>query len=298
VLVRDIIDRTYSELLQPGGTGREAYDVLMEDINASSDELMLEGRQTHIPNDTVVQINSERILVSDHDLSTHITTAKRRGYGESDASGHSEGDLVIIDPDFPRDVLFNHVKTTISQLYPLGLYRRRKDVSETFPVHPNNFLTLPTDARDVFSVSVEGNSGNQKYRLRKGHDYDVWHEFDPIEVEIHSGGTVGRDLTIIYKADYDTDNLTEETDLDNLGVPSTLQPYMPLAIAGFVLQGTEVPQIVRDEIKSLLASEGIQPGISLQYGQGLIQVFERVYVAREKTKLQEYDKPRIAYRGN
>lgn len=277
MLVSEIIDRTYNEWLFPAGADRPTYDVLGADISANSTTIDLAGRVQYVPKDTVIEIGSELILIKDSSAST--LTVQERGWRETEAAPHAAGEIVYIDPRYPRIQVFNALKTVMAQLWSRGLYVRK--VTDSLTCQTNGILSMPTDAKRVISVFVKVRDNPEDWVMlrRSRRDYFVLRDFDPIAIRVVRG-RVGAPMRVTYAAAIGSPT-SESDDLDDLGVPETVQPALPMAVAGFLLQGRELPRIQVEELRRLLAMQGLQvpPGLSLQVGQGLLNIFWTQYVA-------------------
>lgn len=296
MLVSEVIDRTYSEWLNPAGINRPAWDtVATAGVLAGTTEgtFTVGGRIVNIPNDSLIEIDDELIRVSA--VSTTTVTTNGRGYLETAAASHAVGSIVTVDPPFPRINVFNAIKTIISQLYPRGLYRRTTNA--TFNWQTAAVQALDSGALDVLSILVRAPGSNELYAgpLMEGRDYRIVYEFTPPKLLMIRGGYNGQAVTCITKKDFTTPAATSD-DLDTLGVPTSLQSSLPMAVAGWLLQGREVPRVQIEDVRRQLASTGVQVGSALNVGQALLQQFWNGPVANERRRQFEMDPTRISVR--
>lgn len=280
MLVSDVIDRVFGEWFYPSGVNRPAFDILSTGIDNDDLTIMTEGRQESIPRDTVVEIDSELILVKDRS-GAQLTVAER-GYLDTVAASHSSGAKVLVDPKYPRKIILNALASVIGLLYPWGLYAR---ATTTLVVDTSIDQALPADAVRVLRVR---NVDLDHRKLMRGRDYLELDEYAPMKVRIRGGAGSGANLIIVYAKDF-TRPAAEADNLTTAGVPETLQPYLPMAVAGYLLQGQELPRVQVEEIRRMLASQGIQVGAALNIGQALLQQFRQTYVAAERARLMEKD---------
>lgn len=294
MLVSDVIDRTYSEWLNPAGINRPAFDVLAgTGLAAGATSVTLEGRITSVPRDTIIEIDSELILLKDN-VAPPTYTIARRGYLETADVAHSVGALVYIDPKFPRINLFNALVSIVGGLYPKGLYVRTADSTITWDT--SKVANLPAGTEDVLSVVVRrpGTEENYTDPLMEGRDYRVLWSFTPPKLRMIYGGFNNQTVNLIVKKDF-TLPTAEADDLTTLGVPVTLQPYLPMAVAGYLLQGREIPRVQIEDVRRALSAAGIQVGSAINVGQALLQNFER-YVGDERRRMFEKDPTRFSVR--
>lgn len=297
MLASEVIDRTYNEWLYPGGVNRPTFDVLATAGMTTSSPgygqtFVVEGRVPNIPSDTQVEIGDELILVKS--VSGTTVTVMDRGYLETVPATHAIGDKVLIDPRYPRITIFNALKSIITGLYALGVYRRVNVSTFDFDFDAPT-LTMPAGAKRVLAVIAKRPSSYEDWRkMMPGKDYEAFNEFQPPRVRLRRGGYDGGDLEIVYAADFTLPTTTAD-DLDTGGVPTTLQPYLPMAVAGYLLQGRELPRVQIEEIRRQLGSAGVQVGAALNVGQSLLQQFRQVYVAAERARLEEADPSYFEY---
>lgn len=299
MLVSEILDRTYSEWIYPGGTNLPPIDtVKTQGVLSGTGEgtFDLDGLVANIPDNSIIEIDDELILTKTvtGTAPTVTVTTLQRGYLETTPTSHTVGSKVYVDPKFSRVNLFNALKTVIGTLFPLGMYQRVSD-STTVDWNFNAVAALPTGTEDVLSVIVRQPGTNERYTepLLEGRDYRVLYEFTPPKLEMKLGGFQGNDVTVVVKKDFTLPTTTAD-DLTTLGVPLSIQPVLPMAIAGYILQGRELPRTMIEDIRRQLSSQGIQVGAAVNIGQLLIQTFERRYVANERMRLKEKDPLRFS----
>ena len=292
MLASEVIDRTYLEWLYPAGVDRPAFDFLSGAMSASASTFLVQGRVQSIPPDSVVEIDDELILLSG--FSGAQATVAERGYLDTTAASHADGAQVRIDPKYPRKTLFNALRSVIGLLYTYGLYVRATESSLTYTTR--DALTLPAGAKRILSIVVRSTGSHEVYRrlAMEGRDWVLYPEFTPPKFHIRRGGAEGASMTVVYTKDFGIPSSPAD-DLDALGVPATLQPYLPLAVAGYVLQSKEIPRVQVEEIRRMLAAQGIQVGAALNVGQAMLRAFRFEYVAAERRRLVEQDPPTFAW---
>lgn len=290
MLVSEIIERTYNEFLYPGGASRPSYDKLTGAIDASTLTIPFSGRVQQVPDDTVYEIDAELILGETFNTSTNVGTARERGWLESGAATHALGATIWIDPTFPRKALFNSLVSIMGLLYPAGVYARKIDAASTFS-YSQPTKDLPTGGKKLISIDVKSSGTVIRWNpLRPGIDYREMTQFSPPKYELFRGGAEGAVMQVVYKADF-TPPTAESDNLSSLlnPVPDTLQPYLPMAVAGHLLQSRDIPRVQIEDIRRALASAGLQPGVAMNLGQGLMNTFMGRYVAAERDRLKETD---------
>jgi len=296
VLVSEVLDRTYSEWLWPAGVDRGTFDLLATDMTAGSPApggtFELEGRIPNVPPDSILEIGSELILTKTTAVTT-ITVASR-GWLDTAAASHAIGDQVWLNPKYPRKTLLNHLTSIIGMLKPWGLYVRDVDTTQTYSTRA--VKELPAGGERILSILVRSTGTNEVYRTLRmeGRDWIMHREFDPPKYHVRRGGAEGASMRVVYVKDF-TAPTSEGDDLTTLGVPVTLQPYLPLGVAGYALQSKEIPRVQIEEIRRMLATQGIQVGAALNVGQAMLRAFRGEYVMAERRRQTEEDPPTLVW---
>ena len=303
MLVRDVVDRVYNEWLTPAGVYRPAFDIVDVGFNDAVLSFVVRGRQEDIPNDTLLEIDDEVLVVSSVAVDTPVAgkstiTVYERGAYESAPAAHLAGAAVRLNADYNRSTILNAIKSIVGMLTTWGVYRRTLVTNMTW--QSRALQPLPEMTFDVASVLVRHDSSVEDYfPLSKGKHYRVFTEFDPPRRQTRAMGAPGHALQIVCKQEFDIDPFTMDTDLDPVGVPATLQPYIAMAAAGYVLMGKEVPRVVVEEIRRMLSAVGgqVPVGSVLNVGQALIDYFRQNYVESERRRLRQLDPVKIEYVG-
>lgn len=284
MLVSELIDRTYNEWLWPAGVDRPAFDTLSGNIDATTTSITLGGRLNKVPNDSVIEIGSELVLLSS--TAGSVLTAAQRGYLNTTGAPHYSGDLVFVDPKFPRLTMLNALIAVVGMLGPWGLYWRK---TTTSTIDRSAVVALPTGGKKILSILERSLGTDETYRrLKPGQDWMVFEEFTPAKYQLLNGAE-GASITIVYTTDFTAPTAESEDITTYSGVPATLAPFLPLAVAGYALQGREIPRVAVEEIRRNLATQGIQVGTALNIGQQLLGFFKNIYVAAERRRQSELD---------
>lgn len=295
MLVSEVIDRTYSEWLEPGGINRPPWDEVVNVGTAlggvGEGTFTGSGRIT-LPAEGIAEIDDELILFTG---AAATYTTKGRGWRESTPTTHAVGAKIYIDNKFPRIIVFDALKNIMQRLYPKGLYRRVTNAS--FNYDTRQVQALDSGVLDVLSVIVRKPGTYEQYTspLVEGRDYRILWEFTPPKIQMLRGGfgTAQYAVTVIAKKDFTQPTATSD-DLDTLGVPASLQPSLPMAVAGWLLQGREIPRVQIEAIQRFIAAQGVQVGSALNVGQALLNQFFNGPVADERRRQFEMDPTRIS----
>lgn len=299
MLVSDVLDRTFSEWLNPAGIDRPAWDTVATQGTALS--VLTDGNFTTtgriaIPNDSIVEIDDELIRLTTFTTAGNLATTLGRGYLETDPATHAVGAQVTVDPLFPRKVLFNALVNIVQMLYPNGLYQRV--TASTFNWNTQQVQALDAGTLDVLTLIVRSPSSYENYTdpLMEGRDYRINWAFDPPKISMIRGGYENQPVTCIIKKDFVAPASTSDDLTATCGIPVSLQPSLSMAVAGWVLQGREVPRVQIEDVRRSMAAQGVQIGAALNVGQALLKQFWDVAVANERKRMFEKDPTRISVR--
>lgn len=290
MLVSEVIDRTINEFLYPAGVDRPSYDTLASGIDALTLTIPLAGRVDDVPEDTILQIDSELVLVES--VVGNTVTAKQRGYLETGGVIHSSGAIVEVDPTYYRTAILNALKGVIGMLRPWGLPRIATSTSLTFTTR--KVLNLPVGTRRVRQVIVADPGSFETYTALKtqGVDWVFYPFLSPPKIHLRRRGPAeNQPMTVVYETDFTQPTLESDDVTSVCGVPDTLAPFLPMGVAGAVLAGKETARVHIEAIRRLLASQGVQVGASMNLSQTLTGLFRSVYVMAEMKRLEELDEP-------
>lgn len=295
MLVSELIERCKSEYLHAGNVQIPSWDVQEGALTIGGVTLTLEGRADNVPDDGVLEFyDSSMELALVKDAVGNVVTLQERGFLETTAAAHVDGTRVVLDPPYPRQVIFNALKSVLSSLYAYGVYDREFHESTYNAITP---ITLPAVATEPLSVIwVSRGTGLGWNKLIRGAHWEPIHLSDGIRVQFYHGGSQGRTVQIPYKRAYQEPTALTD-DLDNFGVSTTLQPHLPLGIAGQLLLGREVPKLHAEHIKRQLEGQNVPVGSLANIGRLLWQTFIQQHVQAERSRLSEITPPVILTGG-
>jgi hypothetical protein len=296
VLALEVIQRAQSETLRSGGVAIPTWDKLAADLDLTTKTFALSGRTgVTVPPDSILEFDDDSGELALNEVTSGTSVqVYERGYMESSPATHTAGTRVIVNNPYNKVVLLNHLKAVVAQLYGFGLYRPRSSTALTYnAITP---IELPADARDTYAhmwVNRSGSGTLGYLKLRKGSEFDVLYDFSPIKVQFFGGGQQGFPLVIPYKADYGAVT-SLSSDLDALGIPSSLQPQLAYAVASMALMGKEAPNVEAESIRRAQANANVPVGSRLSVGNALWQRFLNA-IALERSRLLESNPPTITY---
>lgn len=285
MIVREAIERTYRRYLYAGGANEPAFDTLAAGIDDNDLTLTTNGLQDYIPQG-IIEIGSEAIYTRESETSTAVDLATR-GYRGTTAAAHAIGDIILIQPEWLRDDVLDAISEVIGSLFSLGLYR----IVSTTALTPSTTgpVELPAGAKDVLSIVVRPNASSNWVPLRPGKDYEVLRVTDPPLLQMRTAH--GWAMTLNYSTDF-TKPTSEADDLTTVcGVPDTLVPHIPMAVAAILLRGRELPKVMIEEIRRQLG-QGVQSGTYITISEALEQKFEE-YVTQERVR--QFDRTPVRF---
>lgn len=289
MIVRDCINRVFNEFLYPAGVYRPAFDTLSANITTTTATSMtLTGLQSYVPQ-AVLEFDDdsmETVLTTAAESDTTIAI-NERGYGETTAATHIAGIKVFINPKFQRQTVFNAISSVVQSLYGMGLFYATSETDVT--ISTSTIHALPSGALDIIDVVID-ETGDERV-MKDGVEYVFFPHYSPPKVRFKTNR--GDTCDIFYAKDFVAPTLLTDDLTTNCLVPASLANYIPMAVAGYLLIGKELPNFMVEDLKRKLAAEGAQPGAAVNTGFLLMDVFEKVYVARELRKLNKRNPPRV-----
>jgi hypothetical protein len=306
--VREVLERTQTEIINSGGMNIPAWTYMSEVIADTVDKSFNTNTRTVIPDDSIIEWDDDSMELADVQSVTDAgaVTLYSRGYLETTAATHANGVKVIIDPPFPKIARFNALVSVIRMLPTLQLHATTTDTATTFISSAPQ--TLPVAVTDVLPF-IYALDGSTYVTLREGINYEVLHWFTPKKIQFYSGALEGAALVIPYTKDftdpetiYDADTASPPTygsvldvDLDDCGVPSSLQAFMPMAVASFLLEGKEVPTVQAEYVRRQYETQNTPVGSRTSVAKSLWRRFiEQVHL--EKMRQLASNPPTIQVR--
>lgn len=294
MLVADLIDRVFSEWLEPAGVNRPTFDVLSVIQLIGDNQFTVEGLVTNLPGKALFEIGDE--VEQGRSVAGGVVRVAQRGYLETDPAEHPVGSIVRVNPEFFRVTVFNALKTVIGLLFGWGIYDRQIDTARTLTTMAP---VIVPGAKRIISVRPRRRGSTMHGRfLRPGMDYDVLYDTDVPEIQFLRGPTAAG-LRIVYARDF-TKPANMGANLDASGLSAEIQEALPMAVAAQLLQGREIPRLNVEEIKKLLAQMGAQVpvGATFNVAQALMKTFRDTYVDAESERLKAQDPVQFEYVGH
>lgn len=210
-VVSGIIDRVYREWLTPAEQqptqATLAADLTIESASAAiSVGMLAPDEQSLISPGTVIEVGREQMLVTGF---TGGTATVRRAHNGTTAATHDSGDLVVVQPRFARQAVFDAVADEVVSLHP-SLWGRSTDTLSV--------TGSPIDAPDsaVGIATVTWMDAGDVLRAGEAHLLTNHPASSTGRAVLVSGVPSGRDVYITYKHEFprpadEDDDLTDTT---------------------------------------------------------------------------------------
>lgn len=233
-----LIDRVNSELL--AGTVEER-NKLAASTDASQTDIEMTYSLGSLRENTVFQIGTELFYVWEVNTTSKTATVER-GHGGTTAATHTLGDIVTVNPRFPRQSVLNNLNAELTDLSsPMNGLFQMKTVDVTYNGSDRMVnLTGVTDIIDLYDV---------RYRYLND-DYPIVRNVrllrDMPTTDFASGFALTFDtpvrsgsVRVLYKAPYTA--FTAESDtVSDAGGTSSLDDLLSLGAQIRVMAGREV----------------------------------------------------------
>ena len=144
------------QLLQGYTRNQEQITWLTSAMAASDVTFQVDPSTAKLVSRGLVQINNELMLVTNFNATTGLVTiaagTNGRGVENTTAASHSINDLVIMDPDYPRQRVTEAINDTIQATYPDLYVMKEFD----FPkVAARYEYEMPIDSEDILRVTCD-----------------------------------------------------------------------------------------------------------------------------------------------
>lgn len=279
----ETIERTYS-WLNPAGADKPAWDVQDGTITSSGLTLTVEGVVSNIAAGSLIEWPDGEIALV-RSASGVTVTLQERGYMETTAAAHSDGERILVRPAYTRKAIFNAIVSVIEDLPGYDMWRLQQETATTLSTLAP--VALPANTKGIRSPMWVFNDTLQPDQYIEGIDFLTIFAYDPPKVQFLRGRH-GASLLITLKKEF-TVPTTEADDLTTTCfIPGPLARHVPMAAAGTLLQAKDVPRAAAEEIRRQMAGEGIPVGTGGAISRVMLSGWVDA-IAREKSRqLQQY----------
>lgn len=295
--VLDVIEMTRSQYLQPGGVNQETWDVMTADITADATGMTLEGLADSFPKAAMVEWddNTMEAALLKEPVGT-VVDFQQRGYLDTEPAAHAEGTRVVLDSVYLKKTIFDALRSVIAQLAGFSLY-------QIVPVTGLTYVTSTLPVLPAGTIGIHGDAyvanGTTYNVLTAATSFRFLGNFTPPRIQFLGGGILGGAVTMNVKKDYtqpdvlfaaDTGSPREyqtvlDVDLDDCGIPTSLQLNLPMGMASVVLSGRDIPQVDAEHVRRAQANAGIPVGTRVNLARTLWTQFASGPVKAEQVRL-------------
>lgn len=289
--IGDLIDRTLREWLTPPTESPARFEVNdVGGIDAAAPSVVTDAswlspeEQDLIGPGTIIEIDQELLMVTAvSGVSPALTLTIRRGMLGSTPAIHADDSLIILQPDFGRQAVFEAISDAIDDLWP-DLWMVRTSIVAT----SSGYWEVDDDVEEILTT-----------RVRVG---SQWGVLDPGEVELLSNfdlassgkalqwgsGSPSGGALITYKAKpaRPTD---ESDDIEDLNILPSWQKPIVVGAAASLLRATDVGTVTVEFITEALEVEGFPPGMGENLSNALLRYQE--YLIQRRAEAQNLVSP-------
>jgi hypothetical protein len=244
---------------------------------------------------TLLEIDSEEVLVTDVDEDANTLTVKRAVNGTT-AAAHTAGAFITLTPTWRRKVIFDALADAVVQLWP-GVYRIANSVSMS--VSGTTFTeVLIADA--PYMIEPVGFVG----RSSSGYPYET---FGVTPLMNFPGSTTSKAFYVPalagggtgylqYKAKFarptaEADNLTT-----TLGVNEEWEQIVIITAVAYLIAGRELDSVTQERLSEQLEQQGYPAGRPSQIRDGLLR-YREFLMRIAKDGLRVANKVTVNYRS-
>lgn len=289
--IGDVIDRTLREWLTPPTESPARFEVndtggiSASDLSVITDASWLSPEeQDLIGPGTIIEIDRELMLVTGvTGTAPALTLTIRRGMLGTTAATHADDSLIILQPDFGRQAVFEAVSDAIDDLWP-DLWLVKTAIVAT----SSGYWEVDADVEEVLSARV--GVGSQ------------WAMLDPGEVELLTnfdlassgkalqwgGGSPSGSALITYKAKPARPAAESDT-FATLNISDSWQKPIVVGAAASLLRATDVGTVTVEFITEALEVEGFPPGMGENLSNALLRYQE--YLIQRRAEAQNLVSP-------
>lgn len=258
--VAELITRVKRDWLEPGddqplrcildGTITSGATSLTVDTT-----LLLPEEQDLFGAGSLLEIDSEEILVGAFDESSNVASSLQRGVNGTTAASHTDGAFITVAPTWRRKVIFDAICDTVVNLWP-DLYRVEQSTS----------LTLSSTSYTEVPAAVQ--VPMKLWARPTGSTSNLWQEIKPRFMDEFPPSSTGKAIDpgfngsgyLVYKAKFDRPT-SESVDL--VTTTELRQEWERLVVVetvAYLVGGRELDQITQDNLVKKLEQEGLPVG--------------------------------------
>ena len=227
----------------------------------------------------MIEIDDEIIYIDSFDMTTGTLNAipgLGRGFQGTVAAVHSTNSLVVMTPNFPRQLVKQAINDTINSLYPKVFVV--KHTSFTFSSVVTTYA-LPSDLQDVISCSWQNIGPSKQWKLLKRFRVDkmsnltTWGTSSTIN--IYDGIPSGRTIDISYTAYPSPFTANTDDFMSVTGLPASLWDVVILGACSRLLAFIDAGRINMTSAEADLADSKIPSSAGQTLGKFVYALYQQ-----------------------
>lgn len=225
----------------------------------------------------LIEVDSELMWVKTTDPASNTVTLSPfgRGYGDTTATTHNVGAMVVNTPRFPRQSVKNAIQDTLNSVYP-DLFQVKTYEGDT-SVSTQLTYSVPADVGWVIRVEWDtiGPSGMwrpvRRWKLDPSADATAYPTGKTLD--IYQGMVPGRTIKVTYAAS--PGELTNDTDtLVSTGLTEDCRDVLIYGAAARCLQAMEAARLNPGAVEQQHRAELTPPGAATNAARAYFQLYQ------------------------
>ena len=235
---------------------------------------------------TIIEIDSEEILIGGIDSTTKVLSGLRRGMNGTDSDPHALDAVITLAPMWRRKSVFDAVADAVVVLYP-----------ELYGVATSASITLSTDAPTEVPADV---ARPLWFYGRSSSSSSDWGAYSVTFWDKFPASTTGKAITVnasgngylVYAKKF-TKPASESVSLISLGVEADWENLVVLGAAISLISSKEFDAIGNEFLINQLKSQGFPTGSAGRVRDGMIRHYERLLEKAQAELRTRYATPVI-----
>ncbi len=300
--VRDLVDRTFREYLEPADE-LNSYTAVASTLSSSATtlsfdpDLLTQEEEDVMDAGTILEIDQELLYCTGLDTVNNFVTVVR-GVRGTTADSHDVGAIVKIAPAFTRLAVFEAVKDQINNLFPTLFATETKELSSSIGYTLIGSYDSPGDANYLVSILsaisqyTDFASGSDTtgvsflpvtcslvelpnpftYTDSDGVSRTITYSSGPNVVHAvqFSGIAQGQTAYVTFKKKF-IEPTAESTSLSSVGLEPEYEPIIMAGVAAQLMSGRDIPSATTKFITEQMAIQGYPVGSSNSIRNSLLQ---------------------------
>lgn len=290
-----LIDRTLRDWLEPADDQptrlQLAVTVDRDDLLGVAFNATLMGPEELelLAPGTLVQIDSEEVIIAAVDESAGTVDFADRGVNGTTAAAHTSGAFMYPHPVWRRRVIFDAIGDAVVQLFP-ELYRVAR--SQQLAVSDSTFTEIPAADADLLVAPMwlwgqaSTSSRWSRYPIDDAAFLDEFPGSSTGKAVYVPGLPIGGAGYLIYKAKFARPEApTDDLELD-MGVPVDWHQLIVLAVVAYLVAGRELDHATQKRLAEQLEQQNYPAGTPSKIRDSLLR-YRQALMERAKDELRD-----------